>query len=1151
MFCRRTAQILLAILVIVPVAAAQDGHLWVGPKRKTMHLMGFANDYRAVDIPFLIDPKATGDAWLGVFKSFDGGQTWQSTLLPGYPQDPNHTAPLWGYEAGADPVVRAGTDGLFYLTGIVFDRGEAARSALFLSRYMDLNNLESGDPIEFIDTQIVKENAAEDPFIDKPWMAVDIPRFAAPAVTLAVETNEKSLSQSVECGNVYLAWAEVFGLAPHQRSNIMFMRSSDCGVIWSDPIILNPFDTMAQGVSIAISPSNGDVWVTWRQFNTTPPCTADAGYWKNHPEEWAIRRMTLGKAKYSAAEILDILHTPAGGDASYILAHHLIAAKLNVASGISGDSLEGAIDAADDWLEDFPLGSNPVDPDRQDGIDLKDLVIAHNQGLMEGCFGEGGSENANMAVRSTDAILNNDTITLSPPMEVSTLHPFEQGTTEYSFRTNAYPTITVDDSQPNNRAYIAYAARGFGIPRGDEVEGDARVVVSTSTDSVNWTVPTAIDQPEVPGHQFDPSITFAGGKVVLVYYDLRRDMSGIFDRFIADFPSMYPIFRHTVDVRAAQADPADDPEFTVYGVSPGRWSDQVSRYLFLADYPGNPGDPDTAADPAYLQLKYNLPNLPINLDGLKPFFGDYIDVAASPPFVPDGEGGWRYNTSAEDGATFHVVWTDNRDIEAPHDGDWSNYVPPGYATDSVFYPEWDEDRPPCVAGCEGQTRIRDQNTYTARLTSGLFVGSPGGSRPIDAMQRAFVVLVRNDSEETKTFMLSLESPDPGSSVSVSFEQFVQTPTLTLYVEIEAASSAARTVFVTVENEVDFEPVRVDVIEVEGPGGEVIDGGLASAVVLNPDLQNPPPADQDLLTVELYTPAMLSRTLTEPELMELAMLSPGLANLAMLSLAMLSPAMLSPAMLSPAMLSPAMLSMGVLNPAMLSPAMLSLAMLSPAMLSPAMLSLNLSNPAMLSPAMLSPAMLSPAMLSPAMLSTPPVEITWEIENVGNASTAYSFNLLGDNAPCPTDEEILCQLFIYREYKTPASYECDLVESTEQQMVVNVVDPEFHDIYDEDELEEAFTDPGITDHRAQNPTFSLDKGQKAKATLWIYDTNPNNQKALTYHGEDADNVTFGAEDVWAAVVAQPVNTDDAAGGEEDPSFATDPSKTSWQVFRSRSP
>jgi len=45
-----------------------------------LHLLAGANDYRTVDLPNPVaDPanqKFAADAWLGVFKSLDGGQTW-------------------------------------------------------------------------------------------------------------------------------------------------------------------------------------------------------------------------------------------------------------------------------------------------------------------------------------------------------------------------------------------------------------------------------------------------------------------------------------------------------------------------------------------------------------------------------------------------------------------------------------------------------------------------------------------------------------------------------------------------------------------------------------------------------------------------------------------------------------------------------------------------------------------------------------------------------------------------------------------------------------------------------------------------------------------------------------------------------------------
>src|SRR5213075_1090272 len=97
---------------------------------------------------------------------------------PGYPQDVTPiglASPIKGYQAAADPVVRAGTNGLFYYAGLAFDRGENGKSAIFLARFVDNNNLEGGDPIAYVGTRIVAKNPGSR-FLDKPWLAVDVPR---------------------------------------------------------------------------------------------------------------------------------------------------------------------------------------------------------------------------------------------------------------------------------------------------------------------------------------------------------------------------------------------------------------------------------------------------------------------------------------------------------------------------------------------------------------------------------------------------------------------------------------------------------------------------------------------------------------------------------------------------------------------------------------------------------------------------------------------------------------------------------------------------------------------------------------------------------------------------------------------------------------
>src|SRR5688572_28342129 len=114
-----------------PFLQRQNEPSMAASTRNPLHLVGGSNDYRTVDLPGLANAVETGDAWLSVYKSFDGGQRWSSTLLPGYPQDRSPAglaSPLKGYQAAADPVVRAGTNGLIYYNGLVFDRGDNGKS---------------------------------------------------------------------------------------------------------------------------------------------------------------------------------------------------------------------------------------------------------------------------------------------------------------------------------------------------------------------------------------------------------------------------------------------------------------------------------------------------------------------------------------------------------------------------------------------------------------------------------------------------------------------------------------------------------------------------------------------------------------------------------------------------------------------------------------------------------------------------------------------------------------------------------------------------------------------------------------------------------------------------------------------------------------
>ena len=111
-------------------------------------------------------------------------------------------------------------------------------------------------------------------------------------------------------------------------------------------------------------------------------CTYTQGYWKNHPLAWPVIELVLGGVTYSQEEVMVILRTPPRGDATYILAHQLVAAKLNVSNGADETAIAVTIAAADGWLIAHPLGSNPSGAERDEGLALASTLDDYNSGLI-------------------------------------------------------------------------------------------------------------------------------------------------------------------------------------------------------------------------------------------------------------------------------------------------------------------------------------------------------------------------------------------------------------------------------------------------------------------------------------------------------------------------------------------------------------------------------------------------------------------------------------------------------------------------------------------------------------------------------------------------------------------------------------------------
>jgi hypothetical protein len=105
-------------------------------------------------------------------------------------------------------------------------------------------------------------------------------------------------------------------------------------------------------------------------------CTSPQDYWRNlNPLacltdpgsqlclEWPVTSLTLGTVSYTVEELVAILKTPASGNGLIALAHQLIAAKLNIATGADSSAVATTIAAADSLVGGLvvpPVGTDSL-----------------------------------------------------------------------------------------------------------------------------------------------------------------------------------------------------------------------------------------------------------------------------------------------------------------------------------------------------------------------------------------------------------------------------------------------------------------------------------------------------------------------------------------------------------------------------------------------------------------------------------------------------------------------------------------------------------------------------------------------------------------------------------------------------------------------
>src|SRR5215510_9622839 len=251
--------------------------------RDTRVLIGSSNDYCGVYAGSTTTFVPAGPIWLGYYRSENGGASFQSSLVPGYPGDVSPYAALAQVRTASsgDPVIAWDGHGRVFM-GSESSGDPAATKKTFGDEWVARFDNPGGE----------QGNSIND---GKRFLGSTIVAKGSSAPNLLGKFNDKTAIEADRTGstcdgNVYFAWSRFTGIG---ISNVYFSRSIDHGATWSTPMLLTTDTANVQDPSIAVT-GNGHVYVTF-----------DMGALKNgQPNGIGVAKSTDCGASFSKTTVL-------------------------------------------------------------------------------------------------------------------------------------------------------------------------------------------------------------------------------------------------------------------------------------------------------------------------------------------------------------------------------------------------------------------------------------------------------------------------------------------------------------------------------------------------------------------------------------------------------------------------------------------------------------------------------------------------------------------------------------------------------------------------------------------------------------------------------------------------------------------------------
>ena len=239
-------------------------------------------------------PLPVGPIWLGYYRSQNGGASFQSSLVPGYPGD---TSP-YGARAqirtasAGDPVLAWDGEGRLFAGSESSDDPAGTKKTfgdVWVATYDNpdgVNGTTINDGKEFRRSVIVNTGSSAPNllgvFNDKTSIAAD-------------RTNNPATR-----GNVYFAWSRFTG---NGGSNIYVVRSTNHGATFSTPKLLTTSENDIQDPDIAIR-GDGTVTVTWDSSSKKSPLdSVNYSVSTNGGATWSPSRTVTTYTSYDAQDV--------------------------------------------------------------------------------------------------------------------------------------------------------------------------------------------------------------------------------------------------------------------------------------------------------------------------------------------------------------------------------------------------------------------------------------------------------------------------------------------------------------------------------------------------------------------------------------------------------------------------------------------------------------------------------------------------------------------------------------------------------------------------------------------------------------------------------------------------------------------------------